>query len=730
MVGVCFWVSYIVLISSSMSLAKSKCVKGCRCLDTYIDCDSKGFKTIPKNIPDWAEHLEINRNKLTQIEALTFQNLEHLLVLKLRRNQIGTLKDGAFYGLKHIQKLLLDSNYVTVISKSWLYGLESLRKLSLSHNSISQIHDDAWEFCSNLTVLDLSFNKLDSLTEDTFKNLNILQKLVLSNNNIAIIRDKAFMHLPKLKTLYFNYNRISWTIEDAKGAFVGLGELTKFNLVGNNIKSINSEAFLGLKNVVLINLDKNNITSIHNNTFSKVPNLKKLIINTSSMLCDCNLIWFLEWLNGKNLNIYASCAYPDWLKGSLITNVSLSNLTCDEVLKPRLLEEPAGKIMALKGESVILNCKARSSTTSNMTFIWKKDNIELPNANVIVKSSIDPDGKSMESISELKLLAVEHSHAGKYQCVISNNYGITYSQQSTIAVLVFPTLLKKPKNVEVEAGETVKLECAATGEPPPVIAWHKDGGNDFPAARERRMHVLHGDDTFFIINSGLSDSGVYNCTAYNLAGTVSAEAHVEILQKPQLANTLEDRELASGEPIVLKCTAQGVPKPTVTWFKDGEPIVPTERHFFIAENQRVIIVDAVHNDSGIYECHVNNSRGGVIGRSRIVIKPNVIDTNNMMGIIIISVVCCAVFTSIVWVAIIYHTRKPSKPKETAGFPGTELTEIQADCASERSSCKDSGTGDSARRSSDDFPEFNTLLHCPRSDHDRPIHHIESTETGD
>ncbi|ERL94810.1 hypothetical protein D910_12084 [Dendroctonus ponderosae] len=464
---------------------------------------------------------------------------------------------------------MLDKNHINVITKGWLYGLESLKELSLSHNRISQIHDDAWEFCSTLT------------------------------------------------NLHFNYNKISWTIEDAKGVFQGLGELVKFHLIGNNIKSINSDAFLGLKNVSLINLDRNNITSIHNNTFSKVPALKQLTINTQSMLCDCNLIWFLEWLSGKKLEVKAFCAYPQWLHGQSITNISMSNLTCDQ------------------------------------------------------------DGKSVETVSELKLFSVEHSHAGKYQCVVSNSYGITYSQQSTISVLVYPTFIKTPKNVEVEAGQTVKLECAATGEPPPEVAWHKDGGNDFPAARERRMHVLLGDDVFFIRDARPSDAGVYSCTAHNTAGIASANASLKVLQRPQLIHGPEDRELPAGEPIVLQCMAQGVPKPTVTWVKDGELIMATERHFFIAENQLIIIVDSVHNDSGIYECHLNNSQGEEVGRSRVVVKPK----------------------------------------------------LHVDCASERSSCKDSGTGDSAKRSSDDLAEFSILLHCARSDHDRGIQ-VDSVETGD
>lgn len=269
-------------------------------------------------------------------------------------------------------------------------------------------------------------------------------------------------------------------------------------------------------------------------------------MNSSSMLCDCNLKWFLEWLSIKNLEVQASCAYPQWLHGRSLANISMVNLTCgkylinyfskciiniisDELPKPRLIEEPDVEIMALKGENITLNCKAVSSSSSNMSVLWKKDNMELLNSNVVVRSHVDQDGRSVETVSELKLLSVEHSHAGKYQCVVSNSYGTTYSQKSTISVLVFPTFLKKPKNVEVEAGDTVKLECAATGEPPPEVAWHKDGGNDFPAARERRMHVLHGDDVFFIVNARLSDAGVYSCTAHNAAGTASADAHLEVI---------------------------------------------------------------------------------------------------------------------------------------------------------------------------------------------------------
>lgn len=81
-----------------------------------------------------------------------------------------------------------------------------------------------------------------------------------------------------------------------------------------------------------------------------------------------------------------------------------------------------------------------------------------------------------------------------------------------------------------------------------------------------------------------------------------------------------------------------------------------------------------------------------------------------MGIIIITIFCCAVATSIVWVVIIYQTRK----RMDSAFklqPKLDPTDVEfaeraanhfRDNVSEHSSCKDSGTGDSAKRSNDDL----------------------------
>lgn len=94
---------------------------------------------------------------------------------------------------------------------------------------------------------------------------------------------------------------------------------------------------------------------------------------------------------------------------------------------------------------------------------------------------------------------------------------------------VFPSFTKMPYDIAIRTGTMARLECAATGHPNPQIAWQKDGGTDFPAARERRMHVMPEDDVFFIVDVKIEDIGVYSCTAQNSAGSISANATLTVL---------------------------------------------------------------------------------------------------------------------------------------------------------------------------------------------------------
>ncbi|XP_051173855.1 leucine-rich repeats and immunoglobulin-like domains protein 3 [Leptopilina boulardi] len=662
--------------------------------------------------------LELNRNDLRQIEALSLKDLKGLEELSLKRNKLESLYDGAFWPLKNLRLLQLDFNLLTSVKKGSLFGLDNLEKLTLSHNKITKIEAQAWEFCKKLLELDLSFNELTSIERGTFEYLGRLEKLKIDQNKLSYISEGAFNNTQSLQVLELNSNKISYMVEDFSGAFVPLTQLMKLGLAHNQIKSINKNAFKGLSQVTEIDLLGNNITSIQENAFSPTPNLIKLKMNTGSLVCDCGLQWLSLWLKThRQSEAKIHCGYPHWLYGMPLMHLHQANFTCEDYPKPLIIQNPESQ-MSIKGDNVSLICRATSTADAPLHFTWKHDNVEWDPS--FHKDVVSSNRGLTEASSTLQITNITHSNSGRYQCMVTNNYGTTYSAKAKISVLIYPSFSKIPQDKRVNAGSTARLECSAEGLPAPQIAWQKDGGNDFPAARERRMHKMPADDVLFIIDVKTADSGVYSCIAQNLAGMIIVNATLTILEGPSFVKPMENKEIMAGGSIVLDCRASGSPRPKILWRKNNSPLQATERHFFTAEDQLLIIVNTIASDAGDYECEISNTLGSIVGASHLKINPapsSMVNEDDMLGLIIITVVCCAVGTSIVWVVIIYQTRQRLKASHRQSLstsapivPETQ-THLYLDTSSQHS--KDSGTGDSTNPSNDQLqlclPE--ELMNC-------------------
>ncbi|KAG9260621.1 leucine-rich repeats and immunoglobulin-like domains protein 1 [Astyanax mexicanus] len=614
--------------------------------------------------------LELSRNRLRLIEGLTFQGLSSLEVLKLQRNNISKLTDGAFWGLARMRTLHLDYNSLKEVNSGSLYGLESLLYLHLSNNSISSFNPEGWGFCERLRELHLVHNNLSKLTEGSFAKLVNLQTLRLSHNTISHIAEGAFRGLSSLRLLELDHNDISGTIEDTNGAFAGLDSLRKLTLFGNRIKSVAKRAFLGLEGLEHLNLGENSIRSILPEAFSKMKNLRSLEILSDSFLCDCQLHWFPEWVVNRGLQaeVQATCAHPESLKGTSIFQVPAQSFVCDDLPKPQITVHPV-QTAGVVGKDVRLTCTAASSSSSPMTFTWRKDQEPLRQAEVEnfahVRSS---DGGVMEYTTVLHLRDITFDHEGRYQCVISNHFGSTYSNKARLSVSVLPSFVKTPRDITIRAGTKARLECAATGHPTPQVAWQKDGGTDFPAARERRMQVMPDDDVFFIMDVKPEDMGVYSCTAKNTAGMISANVTLTVLETPHLAQGMENRSVVVGETVALQCKALGNPPPRITWLRGEKPLRPSDRHHFTPGNQLLVIGSAALEDAGRYTCVMSNPLGTERAHCSLSVYqrpsgPCTLQSGPStvtVGIIVIAVVTSIVVTSLVWVCIIYQTRRKSE----------------------------------------------------------------------
>ncbi|XP_045688132.1 leucine-rich repeats and immunoglobulin-like domains protein 1 isoform X3 [Phyllostomus hastatus] len=608
--------------------------------------------------------LDLNRNRIRLIEGLTFQGLDSLEVLKLQRNNISKLTDGAFWGLSKMHVLHLEYNSLVEVNSGSLYGLTALHQLHLSNNSISHISRDGWSFCQKLHELILSYNNLTRLDEESLADLSSLSILRLSHNSISHIAEGAFKGLKNLRILDLDHNEISGTIEDTSGAFMGLDSLSKLTLFGNKIKSVAKRAFSGLEGLEHLNLGENAIRSVQFDAFVKMKNLKELRISSDSFLCDCQLKWLPPWLLGRTLQAFvtATCAHPESLKGQSIFSVLPESFVCDDLPKPQIIIQPE-TTMAVVGKDIRFTCSAASSSSSPMTFAWKKDNEVLVNADMENFAHVRAqDGEVMEYTTILHLRHVTFRHEGRYQCVITNHFGSTYSHKARLTVNVLPSFTKMPHDIAIRTGTMARLECAATGHPNPQIAWQKDGGTDFPAARERRMHVMPDDDVFFITDVKIDDMGVYSCTAQNSAGSISANATLTVLETPSLAVPLEDRVVSMGDTVALQCKAAGSPPPRITWLKGDRPLSLTERHHFTPGNQLLVVQNVVAEDAGQYTCEMSNALGTERAHSQLSVlpSPGCRRDGTTAGIFTIAVVCSIVLTSLVWVCIIYQTRKKSE----------------------------------------------------------------------
>lgn len=109
-------------------------------------------------------------------------------------------------------------------------------------------------------------------------------------------------------------------------------------------------------------------------------------------------------------------------------------LSLDDFPKPQIITQPE-TTMAVVGKDIRFTCSAASSSSSPMTFAWKKDNEVLTNADMENFAHVRAqDGEVMEYTTILHLRHVTFGHEGRYQCIITNHFGSTYSHKARLIV--------------------------------------------------------------------------------------------------------------------------------------------------------------------------------------------------------------------------------------------------------------------------------------------------------
>jgi roundabout, axon guidance receptor 2 len=169
-------------------------------------------------------------------------------------------------------------------------------------------------------------------------------------------------------------------------------------------------------------------------------------------------------------------------------------------------------------------------------------------------------------------------------------------------------------------GTEVIFECQATGYPEPTLFWTIEGNRTLilPGMKINNIEASQSADGGSILSIDEIDRShngkVIVCSAVNSVGSVSTRVVLSVnLQDdsppPQIIQGPVNQTLPIKSVATLPCRAIGIPKPIISWYKDGIPVVQTDK-ITIEENGLLTITDLNKNDdTALYTCVASSKSG-------------------------------------------------------------------------------------------------------------------------
>ncbi|GCB63164.1 hypothetical protein scyTo_0013161 [Scyliorhinus torazame] len=220
---------------------------------------------------------------------------------------------------------------------------------------------------------------------------------------------------------------------------------------------------------------------------------------------------------------------------------------------------------------------------------------------------VDGAGSVLSDGEVLRIESVQAEDAGLYTCLATNPVGED-QLQFVVRINVPPHIMGSNgiQMVALLADEQLTLECESEADPPPDVQWFK---NNVPLQANAHIQNLPDSQFLLISNVAPADAGDYRCLATNIAGQVTRTFNVVIHVTPTIAASSPSLSVFINQVALLECEAQGIPKPTVTWRKNGNSLAADSSRFdFLSEGSlRIRSVQA--SDSGRYLCTASNAVG-------------------------------------------------------------------------------------------------------------------------
>lgn len=165
----------------------------------------------------------------------------------------------------------------------------------------------------------------------------------------------------------------------------------------------------------------------------------------------------------------------------------------------------------------------------------------------------------------MKVKNIKMDDAGDYSCYYESDPIVEV--RHTIDVQYPPTMLEHSEDQRVVKGDSVTLNCSATGNPEPKLLWSRVNGRLPSGAHEEEMLSMILEDVDRHVE------GTYTCKADNGIGSpATAEVHVAVEYEPEIITEKAIVTHTEGTSMEIVCIVYSRPIAQVTWDINGGTI--------------------------------------------------------------------------------------------------------------------------------------------------------------
>uniref|UniRef100_A0A8D3DGR9 Contactin 2 n=1 Tax=Scophthalmus maximus TaxID=52904 RepID=A0A8D3DGR9_SCOMX len=287
----------------------------------------------------------------------------------------------------------------------------------------------------------------------------------------------------------------------------------------------------------------------------------------------------LHWscVNGARLKISNLALEDSGMYQCVAENKHGTIYSTAELRAPDFRSNPVRKLIpAARGGQVMIECRPRAAPKPSL--FWSRGTELLTNSSRVTVTS---DGI-------LWIHNISRADEGKYTCFAENYLGKANST-GHVSVRDATKITLAPSNADINQGENVTLQCHASHDPTMdlTFTWALNGVLLDVEDSGGPYHRVEGKENIgdlLIVNTQLSQAGVYTCMAQTVVDSASASAKLVVrgkMTKSSLLSLQKNREenknlsTSRGDANILGSGEPSVPSQTIRTQQAAPTVAPS-----------------------------------------------------------------------------------------------------------------------------------------------------------